>query len=86
MVNAVISGGEIRPLEPLPPDWQEGQRLRIERADESEPTAEDIDRDFAVLAAMCETSAPADEEKMRQALREAEELAKEQMRREMGLK
>ncbi len=86
MVNAVVTGGEIRPLEPLPADWRDGQRVRIERADEAEPTVEEIDRDFAVLAAMCESSDPADEEKMRQAIREAKELAKEQVRRDMGLK
>ncbi len=34
MVNAVVSGGEIRPLDPLPADWKEGQRLRVERDDE----------------------------------------------------
>jgi len=33
LVKAVVSNGEIRPLEPLPADWQEGQRLRIETAD-----------------------------------------------------
>jgi len=41
MVNAVVRGGQIRSLEPLPPDWREGQRLRVERADDAEPTAED---------------------------------------------
>jgi hypothetical protein len=30
MVKAVVSCGEIRPLEPLPADWREGQPLRIE--------------------------------------------------------
>jgi hypothetical protein len=60
--------------------------LRVERADDAEPTVEEIDRDFALLAAMCESSDPADEEKMRQALRAAKEQAKEQVRPEMGLK
>jgi uncharacterized protein (DUF433 family) len=35
MVKAVVSHGEIRPLEPLPADWQEGQPLRIEKAEEA---------------------------------------------------
>ena len=34
MVKAVVSRGEIRPLEPLPADWQEGQPLRVEKADD----------------------------------------------------
>ena len=82
MVKAVVSRGEIRPLEPLPVDWQEGQPLRVEKADEPETPVEEIDRDFAVLAAMCES---ADEEKLDRALQEALRLAKEQVRRQMGL-
>lgn len=30
MVKAIVCRGEIRPLEPLPSDWQEGQPLRVE--------------------------------------------------------
>jgi hypothetical protein len=36
MVKAIVSRGEIHPLEPLPPDWQEGQPLRSEAADEEQ--------------------------------------------------
>lgn len=85
MVNAVVTGGEIRPLEPLPADWQEGQRLCVEKADDREASVEEIDRDFAVLAALCETSEPADEEQLERALQEARRQAKEQVRRQMGL-
>ena len=85
MVKAVVSGGEIRPLEPLPADWQEGQPLRVEKADEGETSAEEIDRDFSLLATLCETSEPADEEQLDRALQEAHRQAKEQVRRQMGL-
>jgi hypothetical protein len=85
MVRAVVSGGEIRPLEPLPPDWQEGQSLRVEKADDGETAVDEIDRDFAILAKLCETSEPADEEQLERALREARRQAKEQVRRHMGL-
>jgi hypothetical protein len=84
MLKAVVSGGGIRPLEPLPADWQEGQQLRVEKA-EGEMSVEDIDRDFAVLAALCEVSEPADEEQLERALQEARRQAKEQVRRHMGL-
>ena len=84
-MKAVVSHGEIRPLEPLPADWQEGQRLRVEKADDGEPALEEIDRDFAILASLCETSEPADEEKLERALQEARRQAKEQVRRHMGL-
>lgn len=85
MVEAVVSGGGIRPLGPLPPDWRDGQRLRIEKADDGEPSAEEIDRDFAALAALCQASEPADEEALDRAVREARRQAKEQVRRQMGL-
>lgn len=83
MVKAIVSHGEIRPLEPLPTDWQEGQRLYIEKADDEMPV-EEIDRDFAVLAALCESGEPAEEEQLERALQEARYHAKEHVRRRMG--
>jgi hypothetical protein len=71
VVKAVISRGEIRVLEPLPADWHEGQRLRIEKADDADPSIEEIDRDFALLAQLCASSDPADEERLERALHEA---------------
>jgi len=85
MVKAVVNNGEIRPLEPLPADWQEGQRLRVEKAEDGEPTLEQIDHDFAVLARLCEASEIEEEEKLERALHEARRQAKEQVRRHMGL-
>jgi hypothetical protein len=85
MVKAIVRGGEIRPLEPLPPDWQEGQPLRVEKADDGEPPVEAIDRDFALLATLCEANDPTDEERLERALQEARRQAKEQVRRQMGL-
>ena len=73
MVKAIVSGGEIRPIEPLPADWKEGQPLRVEKADDGEVSAADIDRDFA------------DEERLDRALNEARRQAKEHVRRQMGL-
>ena len=85
MLKAVVTHGEIRPLEPLPDDWQEGQRLRVEKADDGESPVAEIDRDFAILATLCEASEPADEEQLERALQEARRQAKEQVRRDMGL-
>jgi hypothetical protein len=85
MLKAVVSRGEIRPLEPFPSDWQEGQRLCVEKADDGAVPLDEIDRDFAVLASLCETSEPADEEQLERALQEARRQAKEQVRRQMGL-
>lgn len=85
MLKAVVSRGGIRPLEPLPADWQEGQPLRVDKLDDYDMPVEEIDRDFAVLASLCETSEPADEEQLERALNEARRQAKEQVRRQMGL-
>jgi hypothetical protein len=85
MLKAIVNRGEIRPLEPLPADWQEGQALRVEKADDDETSLQQIDRDFAELAALCEASEPADEEQLERALQEARRQAKEHVRRHMGL-
>jgi hypothetical protein len=85
MVKAVVSRGEIRPLEPLPADWTEGQPLRIAKADDGELPLEEIDRDFAILASLCSESEPANEDQLDLALHEARCQAKEQVRRGMGL-
>jgi len=75
MVKAVVSRGEIRPLEPLPADWHEGQSLRIEKLDDTDVPADEIDRDFAELARLCQSSDPADEAQMELALAEARRQA-----------
>ena len=85
MVKAVVSHGEIHPLEPLPADWQDGQPLRVEKADDVEMPVEEIDRDFALLTSLCAANDPANEELLERALQEARREAKEQVRRQMGL-
>jgi hypothetical protein len=85
MVKAVINAGEIRPLEPLPADWHEGQALRVEKADDGEPSLEEINRDFAIWESLCAASESADEEQLDRALQEARRQAKEQVRRHLGL-
>ena len=77
MVKAIVSQGQIHALEPLPADWPEGQPLRVDKADD-EPPVEAIDRDFAVLARLCETSEPADEGRLERALQDARRRANEQ--------
>jgi hypothetical protein len=84
MVKAIGSHGQIQALEPLPADWPEGQPLRVDKLDDG-PLVEAVDRDFAVLARLCETSEPADEEQLERALHDARRQAKDQVRRRMGL-
>ena len=85
MPIAILQNGEIRPLEPLPRDWQEGQRLRVEPAEDGEATPDEIDRDFALLAGLCADSDPDDEERLAQALQEARDQSNAQVRRQMAL-
>jgi len=46
----------------------------------------EIDRDFAILTALCDTSELADEEQLQRAIQDARDQAKDQVRRSMGLK
>lgn len=85
MVKAVVDRGVIRPLEPLPEDWKDGQMVRIELTENQDMSAEEIQRDFALLESLCAMNDPADEERLESALLEADRLAKDQMRREMGV-
>jgi len=85
MIHAVVRDGGIRLAEPLPADWPEGQPLQIDKYEEREPTADEIKRDFALLNDLCADNDRADEELLERALQEADRIAKDQVRREMGL-
>jgi len=85
MPIAILKNGEIRPLEPLPTDWQEGQRLRVESAESDDATVDEIDRDFALLAELCADSDPVDESRLAHGLQAARDQSKAQVRRQMGL-
>jgi uncharacterized membrane protein len=83
-IKAILRNGAIKPIEPLPAGWAEGQELLIEGTDV--PTAEDL----RAWAAEMEASAarlPAEEhEHFERALDEVERESKEAVRREWGLK
>lgn len=85
MVKAIVSHGQIRPLEPLPTDWLEGKSVRIVPTDESDTSIEAIDRDFMLLEQLCITNNTNNEQLLDQALQQAKQQAKEQVRRQMGL-
>jgi len=88
MPKAILKNGNIYPLEPLPTDWREGQELDVEPS-QTRPdaglSAEEIDRDFQELDALCALGDPAEDERLSQAIEEAHRQAKEQVRRQMGL-
>lgn len=83
-IRAILRNGAIKPVEPLPTDWAEGQELLVEGTDA--PTAEDL-RAWATELETAATQLPADEhERFENALEEVEHESKEAVRREWGLK
>ena len=85
MIRAVFKNGMIFPLDPIPMEWSAGRPLRVEADDLTEATPEEIDnwgKELDLLAAEVD---PADLDRLNVALLEADVLAKDAVRREMGL-
>ncbi len=83
MVRAVLQNGEIRPLNPLPRDWQEGQSLLIEvelgdNPEEISAWAEEIEEAAKAIP-------DEDHARFLEALAEQKQASKEMVRRQMGL-
>jgi hypothetical protein len=87
MIRAVINNGLIRPLEPLPPAWQEGHEVVVADSEDQTPFgAEDIDKwseDMKTLTA--ELNDPEEWRKIDAALAQADRENKAIVRRDMGL-
>lgn len=84
MVKGVLNNGSIHPTEPLPTEWHDGQRLRIEKAEDDYVLPEQIDEDFAALEALCAAGDPADDEIVERTLAAADRQSKEIVRRQIG--
>jgi hypothetical protein len=82
MLKAVLRKGAIIPLEPLPPEWEEGTTLEVAMVDAPQL---DIDAWAITMNRLCADSSPEDEEEMRRAIQEHRQQAKTRMRRDMGL-
>jgi hypothetical protein len=82
MLKAELRRGVIVPLEPLPPEWEEGVVLEIAKADAPQL---DIDAWAAAMNQLCAESLAEDEAAMRRAIDEHRQQAKAQTRRDMGL-
>jgi len=87
MIRAVINKGVVHPLEPLPPDWQDGHQVMVEDLDDQSLSgAEDFARwaeDMKALTA--ELNDPQEWQEIEAALAEANRQNKALIRREMGL-
>jgi hypothetical protein len=83
MPKAVLKNGIIYPLEPLPPEWPEGQQLRVEASFDEED--EDLDTWYRELQALVAQNDPNDWASVEQAIKTANEQAKALVRKQMGL-
>ena len=75
MPKAVLKNGAICPLEPLPPEWTEGQALRVEATAEDDED-EDLDVWYHELQALVAQNDPTDLARVEQAIQAANEQAK----------
>jgi hypothetical protein len=82
MLKAVLREGVIIPLEPLPPEWEEGTALEVAKVN---ATQLDIDAWTKCINQLCTDSAAEDEAIMLNAIDEHRRQAKAQTRRNMGL-
>jgi hypothetical protein len=82
MLKAVLRQGAIVPLEPFPPEWEEGTSLDVAK---SPNAVVDIDAWAMSMNQLCAESQRDDEEAMYRAIEEHRQQAKAQVRREMGL-
>jgi hypothetical protein len=85
MIRAVFRDGMIQPLDPLPEGWDEGQELQIIEGEPSDDP-EAIERWYRELDSIAnQPHDPAEWERFESALAEADRVAKDQVRKEMGL-
>jgi hypothetical protein len=83
MPRAILRDGVIYPIEPLPPEWEDGRELWVEDAPAESPEA--LDRWYQEMEALCTAGDPEDDKRLEAALAEARRQAKALARRELGL-
>ncbi len=85
MPRAILKNGVLYPLEPLPPEWADGQEVEVAPVSPAEENPDGIERWAEEMEALCADSDPEDESKMLAAIDEQRREAKAQARREMRL-
>jgi hypothetical protein len=87
LIRAIVKNGGIQPLEPLPPDWEEGREVVVDDVgDQSTNGASDIGtwaEEMKKLTAELDNTQEWNE--IEAALAEADRQNKALVRREMGL-
>jgi hypothetical protein len=85
VIRAIVECGLIRPLEPLPTEWIDGQELRVVEAGTREESEEPDSWCAEMDTLAAELADPEDWARIEAALTEADRQAKACVRREMGL-
>lgn len=85
MVKAILENGAIRPLEPLPVHWSEGQELLIEELQVA-PSPEELAQWARGIEETARKIPQSDHEALAAALDEQRRESKEKVRRQMGLR
>src|SRR5438477_11211477 len=85
MIRGVYCNGVIHPIEPVPPEWEDGQEVRVEWGyDEPSDDPQEIDRWDAEWRALGPFHyEPGERERVRAAMQEADILAKAFVRKRM---
>jgi hypothetical protein len=84
MIRAVYRDGAIQPLDTVPAEWHEGDKLIVEQV-ETTPTAAEIDEWAADVEDAAARIPDEDHDRAMAAIAQHRAEAKEQARREMGL-
>jgi hypothetical protein len=85
MIRAIVQNGQVRPLEPLPAEWNEGRHVIVEDADLT--SVEELEDWYRELQRMGPAEyEPGEWQHVQEVLNEADQQAKALVRREMGLK
>jgi hypothetical protein len=86
MIWGVYRDGLIYPSGPVPPDWSNGQRVTVEPEHEPSDDPAEIDRWEVQWRQVGPLKYdPGEQERAQAAMEEADRLAKDEIRRQMGL-
>lgn len=84
MVRAILKGGVIQPMSPLPEDWSDGQELMIEEVSPV-PEPKELAAWSAEIDALSSEVPSDDFERIEIALKDADRESKEVVRRQMRI-
>ncbi len=87
IIRAMIKGGKLHPLDPLPENWTEGRMVEISGYVGPPDDPDSLEQRFAAIELLIAQTPhdPEDDQRLQEAITEQKRLSKEQVRRQMGL-